>query len=149
MTTSDEQWMQAALSLAREAAQAGEVPVGAVIVQDDRVIGQGMNRCIRDNDPSAHAEIVALRAAGKSLSNYRIPDTTLYVTLEPCAMCYGALVHARVARVVFGAADPKSGAASVVKLDQAPGFNHRVTLVGGVSAEACGELLKAFFQARR
>lgn len=141
--------MQAALALAREAADAGEVPVGAVIVQDDRVVGEGMNRCIRDNDPSAHAEVVALRAAGKALANYRIPDTTLYVTLEPCAMCYGALVHARVARVVFGAADPKSGAASVVKLDQAPGFNHRLILQGGVLAEPCSELLQAFFRGRR
>lgn len=145
----DEHWMQQALQLARQAGEAGEVPVGAVIVKDDSLIAQGMNRCIRDSDPTAHAEMVALRAAGRALANYRIPDTTLYVTLEPCAMCFGALVHARVARVVFGAADPKAGALSVLALEQTNGFNHRFVVSGGVLAEDCGELLRTFFKARR
>lgn len=141
--------MRRALTLAREAGEAGEVPVGAVIVQDDRIVGEGMNRCIRDNDPTAHAEVIALRAAGRTLANYRIPDTTLYVTLEPCVMCYGALVHGRVTKLVFGAVDPKSGAVSVVKLDQSAGFNHQVVVQGGMLAEPCAALLKAFFKARR
>jgi len=147
---SDEAWLRYALTLAKRAADAGEVPVGAVVIKDGAVLGEGWNRPISGHDPSAHAEIVALRAAGASAGNYRLPDTTLYVTLEPCMMCAGALVHARVARVVFGAFDPKSGAVgSVWNALEAPGLNHRVQWRGGVLAADCAALLQGFFAARR
>jgi tRNA(adenine34) deaminase len=143
--------MRRALELAQCAAGAGEVPVGAVLVKDGEPVGQGWNRPIADHDPSAHAEIVALRQAGWRLGNYRLPGTTLYVSLEPCVMCAGALVHARVARVVYGAADPKGGACGSV-FDLLPSdarFNHRVECTGGVMADACGDLLRTFFRERR
>jgi tRNA(adenine34) deaminase len=146
----DADWMRHALILARRAADEGEVPVGAVVVRDNALIAEGWNRPITDHDPSAHAEIVALRAAGRAEANYRLPGTTLYVTLEPCAMCAGAIIHARVARVVYGAADPRAGAAgSVFSRLGSDRFNHVVEVQGGVLAEECGELLRGFFKARR
>jgi len=142
--------MQAAFEQAGEAAAAGEIPVGAVVVIGGQVIATGQNRSIRDSDPSAHAEIVALRAAGTTVSNYRLTDATLYVTLEPCAMCIGAIVQARVNRVVFGAYDPKAGAAgSAIDLSDSPAFNHRFEVMGGVLADECGAVLKKFFAERR
>lgn len=150
MNHSDERWMRHALQLAEQAASAGEVPVGAVVVQDDQLIAEGFNRPITDSDPSAHAEIVALRAAGKVLDNYRLPGSTLYVTLEPCVMCAGAIVHARVGRVVFGALDPKAGAvSSVYDVISQPRLNHKPAWTGGVLAEECSVLLREFFKARR
>ena len=142
--------MRRALELARQAEIAGEVPVGAVIVRDDVIIAEGWNQPIGARDPSAHAEMIALRAAGQVLSSYRLLDTTLYVTLEPCAMCAGAMVHARVRRLVFGAADPRAGAAgSVFNVVQHPALNHRVEFTPRVLAEECGALLREFFVARR
>lgn len=147
----DASHMNHALTLARRAAEQGEVPVGAVIVRDSEIIGKGWNRPIGENDPSAHAEIQALRDAGQRVSNYRLPNTTLYVTLEPCVMCAGAIIHARVNRVVFGAHDPKGGAAgSVFNLLPPDGrFNHRVECAGGLLEQECAELLQTFFKARR
>ena len=142
--------METALTLARRAAQGEEVPVGAVLVRGDVKLAEGWNRPIGTSDPTAHAEIVTLREAALREQNYRLPDTTLYVTLEPCAMCAGAIVQARVARIVFGALDPKAGAAgSVVNLLAHPKLNHRVDVSGGVLAEECGLLLQEFFRARR
>ena len=142
--------MHRALALARRAAQAGEVPVGAVMVKEGGVVGEGWNRPIWEHDPSAHAEIIALRAAARGLENYRRPGTSLYVTLEPCAMCVGAIIHARVERVIFGAADPKTGAlGGAFSLLDAAHHNHRPEVTGGVLADECGALLKEFFQARR
>jgi tRNA(adenine34) deaminase len=143
--------MRRALALAVRAAAEGEVPVGAVLVRDGEVLGEGWNRPIGEHDPSAHAEILALREAGRRVSNYRLPGTTLYVTLEPCPMCAGALVHARVDRVVYGASDPKGGACGSV-FDLLPSdarFNHRVECTGGVLADTCSSLLRGFFQERR
>lgn len=150
-TDADRAWMTRALELAAHAEQAeGEVPVGAVLVLDGKVVGEGWNRNITLNDPTAHAEIQALRAAGQALSNYRFPGATLYVTLEPCAMCAMAMVHARVGRVVFGATDPKTGAAgSVFDTLVSPRHNHRVAVQGGLDAEAAGDMLRRFFRARR
>jgi tRNA(adenine34) deaminase len=147
----DLKWMQHALDLAKRAESEDEVPVGAVLVRDGEVIGEGWNRPISSSDPSAHAEIQALRDGGGRVGNYRLPDTTLYVTLEPCPMCAGALVHARVARVVFGAYDPKGGAAgSVFNLLPPDGrFNHSMECSGGVLQDECGELLREFFVRRR
>jgi len=142
--------MRRALQLAEQAGREGEVPVGAVLVRDDKLIAEGWNRPIQDNDPSAHAEMVALRAAGQAVGNYRICDTTLYVTLEPCTMCAGAIIHARVKRVVFGAFDPKTGAAgSVFNVFARPEHNHSVEIRGGVLQAQCAELLTDFFRARR
>jgi tRNA(adenine34) deaminase len=143
--------MQLALEQALHAQQLGEVPVGAVIVDHAGVIiGTGFNRTIQDHDPTGHAEVVALRAAAKNLSNYRIPGATLYVTLEPCAMCMGAILHARLARVVFGASDPKTGACgSVINLPQESRLNHHTKVTGGVLEQACGETLRTFFRLRR
>ena len=142
--------MQLALAQAALAAQAGEVPVGAVVVQGDQVIATGRNAPIEGHDPTAHAEIAALRAAAKVLGNYRLPDCTLYVTLEPCAMCSGAMLHARLKRVVFGALDPKTGAAgSVINLFDQPQLNHQTALQGGVLAGEASALLKDFFGQRR
>jgi len=143
--------MAEALALARRAEAEGEVPVGAVLVQDGEIVGRGWNRPIGEHDPSAHAEIMALRDAGRRLGNYRFPGTILYVTLEPCPMCAGAIVHARVAKVVFAAADPRSGAAGSV-FDLLPSdqrFNHATAVSGGLLAEASAELLRSFFRARR
>lgn len=147
----DERWMRRALELAVHARDADdEVPVGAVLVRDDEVIGEGWNRNITLRDPTAHAEVGALRAAGQRLGNHRFPGTTLYVTLEPCAMCAMALVHARVARVVYAANDPKTGAAgSVFDMLTAPQHNHRIAVQGGVLAEESAELLRTFFRSRR
>ena len=150
MSARDTAFMQAALEQAAEAAKAGEIPVGAVVAIGGELVATGQNRSIRDSDPSAHAEVVALRAAGSTLSNYRLPDATLYVTLEPCAMCIGAIVQGRVMRVVFGAYDQKAGAAgSVVDLTDSPAFNHRFEIMGGVLAEECAAVLKKFFSERR
>lgn len=142
--------MRRALDLARRAAAAGEVPVGAVLVMDEEALGEGWNQSISACDPTAHAEIVALRAASARIGNYRLPGSTLYVTLEPCPMCAGALVHARVARVVFGAADPRAGAAGTVfDLLRSAALNHRAEVTDGVLAEECATLLREFFRARR
>lgn len=142
--------MQQALALAEKAEAAGEVPVGAVLVQDDRLVAEGWNQPIGTHDPMAHAEVMALRAAGHALHNYRLTGSVLYVTLEPCLMCVGAIVHARISRLVFGAHDPKSGAVeSVCRAFELPGLNHQVGVTGGLLAEACGDLLKTFFHARR
>lgn len=150
MGSSDAALMQAALLQARESAQAGEIPVGAVVTVGGEVIATGQNRSIRDMDPSAHAEIIALRTAGKVLGNYRLNAATLYVTLEPCAMCIGAIVQARVGRVVFGAYDDKAGAAgSVIDLTASKAFNHRFEVQGGVLAAECVAELRDFFASRR
>jgi tRNA(adenine34) deaminase len=150
MGLNDERWMSEALLLARQAEAAGEVPVGAVLVKDGALLGAGWNQPIGAHDPTAHAEVMALRAAAKDAGNYRLTGTTLYVTLEPCAMCAGAMVHARVARLVYGAADPKTGAAgSVFDLTRTETLNHRLEVEGGVLAEECGGLLKDFFAKRR
>ena len=142
--------MAEALALARGAGARGEVPVGAIVVCDDAIVGRGGNAPIAASDPTAHAEIAALREAGMTLGNYRLPGSTLYATLEPCAMCAGAILHARVARLVFGARDPKSGACgSVIDLFAEPRLNHHTAVAGGVGAEACGALLSQFFAARR
>lgn len=146
----DEQFMGLALDLAREAGALGEVPVGALVVLDGEVVGRGCNQPIGRHDPTAHAEIMALRDAAARLGNYRLPGCTLYVTLEPCAMCAGAIMHARIGRVVFGANDSKTGAAgSVVDLFAESRLNHHASIVGGVLAEECGSLLSGFFAARR
>jgi tRNA(adenine34) deaminase len=143
-------FMRRALELASRAAAEGEVPVGAVLVHEGRIIGEGYNRPIGEHDPSAHAEMIALREAAARLSNYRLPDTTLYVTLEPCIMCAGAILHARVRRLVFGAFDPKAGAVcSVYDVIAAPKLNHRCEWLGGVLAEDGGGLLRTFFRERR
>lgn len=146
----DQTFMLAALEQAREAQAAGEVPVGAVVVKDGEIIGAGFNAPISGHDPSAHAEMQALRAAGRALGNYRLPGCVLYVTLEPCVMCVGALLHARIERLVYGATDPKTGACgSVIDLFADARLNHHATLTPGVMAEECGALLRAFFAAKR
>ena len=146
----DARWMREALKLAHAAQERGEVPVGAVVVKDGDIIGRGGNAPIAAADPTAHAEIAALREAGRTLGNYRLPGCELYVTIEPCAMCAGAILHARVGRVVFGARDPKTGACgSVVDLFAVPRLNHHATVTGGVLADECGSLLSEFFGARR
>ena len=142
--------MREALRLAEQAALAGEVPVGAVVVKDGRIIGRGSNRPISSADPTAHAEIVALREAAASERNYRLTGCELYVTLEPCAMCVGAMIHARLARVVFGARDPKTGACgSIVDLPSVDALNHHAAFEGGVLADECSAVLKRFFAQRR
>src|SRR5258706_5450120 len=147
---SDAEFMSEALTLAMSAGQAGEVPVGAVVVGGGQIIGRGYNAPISSHDPSAHAEIQALRAAALTLRNYRLTRCTLYVTLHPCAMCAGAIQHARIARVVFGAADPKTGACgSVVNLFAEPMLNHHTRIEGGMLAQQCGEMLTNFFRERR
>ena len=146
----DRYWMNRALEWARSAANAGEVPVGAVLVRDGEMMGAGGNQPIGACDPTAHAEIVALRAAAARVGNYRLVGSTLYVTLEPCPMCAGALIHSRIARVVFGAADPRAGAAGTVcNLLQTDFLNHRADVAGGLLAAECGTLLREFFRARR
>jgi len=146
----DEHFMGLALDLAREAGAAGEVPVGALIALGDDVVGRGFNQPIGRHDPTAHAEVMALRDAATRLGNYRLPGCTLYVTLEPCTMCAGAIMHARIERVVFGARDPKTGAAgSVINLFAESRLNHHTAIAGGVLAEASGSLLSGFFAARR
>ncbi|WP_213877268.1 tRNA adenosine(34) deaminase TadA [Pseudomonas sp. dw_358] len=143
-------FMGEALKRAADGARLGEVPVGAVVVQDGQIIGQGYNCPISGSDPSAHAEMVAIRAAAQAASNYRLPGSTLYVTLEPCSMCAGLIVHARIARVVFGALEPKAGVAQSQGQFFSQGFlNHRLLIEGGVLAEECGAILSEFFKARR
>lgn len=150
MDTDDREYMNEALNLAREAWQMGEVPVGAVVVRDGQIIGRGFNHPISAHDPSGHAEIMALRDAARTVGNYRLPGCTLYVTIEPCVMCAGAIFHSRVARVVFGAPEPKTGAAgSVVDLFSEARLNHHAEINGGVLAEECGGLVSAFFAEKR
>ena len=142
--------MRLALQQAERAREAGEVPVGAVVVLDDRVIGEGWNQPISSHDPTAHAEIIALRRAAAAVGNYRLTNATMYVTVEPCLMCVGAMVHARIALVVYGAAEPKAGALqSMTRAHELPGLNHRLQIVDGVLADESRALLQAFFQARR
>ena len=146
----DEQWLRAALACAEEARAHGEVPVGAVLLYRGNIISRGQNRVLRDHDPSAHAEVVAMREAGRVLANYRLTECELYVTLEPCAMCAGAMIHARLGRLVYGAHDPKAGAAgSVLSVLNHPQLNHKMQVREGVLEEECGELLRPFFRARR
>jgi tRNA(adenine34) deaminase len=147
---SDVDWMRKALELAARAEAEGEVPVGAIVVRDEAVLGEGWNRPIGSHDPTAHAEVLALRAAAGAVGDYRLGGATLYVTLEPCPMCAAAIAHARVARLVFGAWDPRQGAAgSVFNLVAADAMNHRVDAFGGVLSEECGALLRRFFAGRR
>ena len=146
----NQEFMQLALDLATQAALNGEVPVGAIVVKDGVIIGRGSNAPIGLHDPTAHAEIIAMREAATHLGNYRLVDCTLYVTLEPCAMCSGAMQHARIAKLVYGASDPKTGACgSVVNLMSEPKLNHHTEVLGGVLAEQCGAVLTAFFKQRR
>jgi tRNA(adenine34) deaminase len=146
----DELWMEEALRCAQRALEAGEVPVGAVVVCDGKIVGRGWNQNISHSDPSAHAEIIALRDVGANLGNYRLSDCDLFATIEPCAMCAGALVHARVRRLVYGAADPKAGAVhSIMQVLNHPELNHRIEVRGGVLAGKCSEILQAFFRSRR
>jgi tRNA(adenine34) deaminase len=147
---SDREYMEAALAEARKAAEAGEVPIGAVAVHDGGIIGRGQNRVLRDNDPTAHAEIVALREAAVALGNYRLNGCTLYVTLEPCAMCAGAMIQARIDRLVYAADDPKAGAAgSVLAVLNHPRLNHQMQIQPGLLADEAGDLLRGFFRERR
>ena len=142
--------MGAALELARQGREAGEVPVGAVVVLDDAVIGEGFNRPIGSHDPTAHAEIVAMRAAGQRIGNYRLAGATLYVTIEPCQMCVGAMIHARIARLVYGAPEPKAGAIeSAMQAHEHPSLNHRLEVTGRVLETECREAIQAFFAERR
>jgi tRNA(adenine34) deaminase len=146
----DARFMQAALALAAVARERGEVPVGAVVVLGDEIIGEGYNQPIGAHDPTAHAEIVALRAAAARLGNYRLTGASLYVTIEPCQMCVGAMVHARIARLVYGATEPKAGAIeSAVRAHEHPSLNHRIDVTGGVLAADSRDLIQAFFQGRR
>ena len=146
----DHKWMAHALGLAERSRMEGEVPVGALIVKDDILIAEGWNQPIDKHDATAHAEVLAIRAAGRELENYRMPGTTLYVTLEPCTMCAGAIIHARIARVVFGATDPCTGSAgSVIDIFTKDYHNHRVEVLGGVMQEECGQILKTFFKEKR
>jgi tRNA(adenine34) deaminase len=148
MTDSD--FMQAALAQARLAAEGGEVPIGAVVVREGAIVATGQNRVLRDLDPTAHAEIVALRAAGAAIGNYRLNGCTLYVTLEPCSMCAGAMIHARLDRLVFATADPKAGAAgSVLSVLNHPQLNHQMQVEQGILVDEAGELLRSFFRERR
>jgi tRNA(adenine34) deaminase len=150
LTTTDELWMQEALRAAQRALEAGEVPVGAVVVSDGRIVGRGWNRNLLDSDPTGHAEIVALREAGAAIGNHRLSDCELFATIEPCAMCAGALVHARIRRLIYGADDPKAGAVhSVVQVLNHPQLNHQMQVQGGVLAGRCADLLQEFFRSRR
>jgi tRNA(adenine34) deaminase len=150
MTAPDELWMEEALRSAQRALEAGEVPIGAVVVCDGRIVGRGFNRNIADSDPTAHAEIVALREAGAAVGNHRLEECDLFVTIEPCAMCAGALTHARIKRLVYGADDPKAGAVhSVLQVLNHPQLNHRMEVRSGILAGSCAELLQSFFRSRR
>jgi len=150
ISTRDEAWMRHAIRLAQRAEQQGEVPVGAIVVRDNRCIAEGWNIPITSHDPTAHAEVVAMRGAGVHVQNYRLNDATLYVTLEPCVMCIGAMSHARIKRLVFGAYDPKRGAVcNALSLTDAPFLNHRISWDGGVLETECSEMLRDFFKARR
>ena len=146
----DELWMQEALRCAQRALDAGEVPVGAIVICGDKIVGRGWNRNISDSDPTAHAEVIALRSAGAALSNHRLGDCDLFATIEPCAMCAGALVHARIRRLVYGADDPKAGAVhSVMHVLNHPGLNHRMQVRGGVLGGRCAEIVQEFFRHKR
>jgi|SRR5450432_1903403 tRNA(adenine34) deaminase len=146
----DELWMQEALRAAQRALEAGEVPVGAVVVHEGKIVGRGFNRNIADSDPTAHAEVIALREAGAAIGNHRLGDCDLFVTIEPCPMCAGALVHARIRRLVYGADDPKAGAVhSAMQVLNHPSMNHKIEVRGGVLAGRCAELLQDFFRTRR
>lgn len=150
MISDDKKFMQRALELARQAEAAGEVPVGAVIVKDGEIVGEGFNQPIRLHDPSAHAEMLALRAAARRLENYRLSGCVLYVTLEPCAMCMGAMVHARISRLVYATADPRTGSAgSIMDLARHPALNHQLDVTSGILETECAEQLRAFFRSRR
>ena len=149
-STSDELWMNEALRAAQRAFHAGEVPVGAVVVRDGQIVGRGFNRNILDHDPTAHAEMIALREAGVAIGNHRLGGCDLFVTIEPCAMCAGAMVHARIRRLVYGASDPKAGAVeSVLSVLNHPAMNHQMEVRGGVLAGKCAEVLQEFFRNRR
>ncbi|HEY6250362.1 MAG TPA: tRNA adenosine(34) deaminase TadA [Candidatus Angelobacter sp.] len=148
--TKDAAWMRLALQQARLAGEAGEVPVGALVIKDEQIVGQGHNRNLLDHDPSAHAEIVALRKAAATLGNHRLGGCEMFVTIEPCAMCAGAVVHARLARLVYGATDPKAGAvSSVLQVVNHPGLNHKLEVVPGILARECSAILQRFFRDRR
>jgi|SRR6516165_5459497 tRNA(adenine34) deaminase len=150
MSHSDELLMEEALREAVRARALGEVPIGAIVVQEGRIVGRGCNRALTNRDPSAHAEVLALREAGGTVGNYRLPDCDLYVTVEPCAMCSGAITHARIRRLVYGAEDPKAGAVhSMLQVLNHPKLNHRVEVVSGVLAARCMDLLQAFFREKR
>jgi tRNA(adenine34) deaminase len=150
LANSDEEFMRAALALADEARERGEVPVGAVLVIDGEILGRGYNQPVSRNDPTAHAEIVALREAGRQSGNYRLPGSTMYVTIEPCQMCVGAMVHARVARVVYGTPEPKAGAIeSAMRAHEHPSLNHRLEAAGGVLEADCRNIIQTFFKERR
>lgn len=150
MMHADSTWMREAIAEARAAADSGEVPIGAVIVHEGEIIARGQNRVLRDSDPTSHAEIVALRAAALALNNYRLPGCELYVTLEPCAMCAGAMIHARLARLVYAADDPKAGAVtSVLQVLNHPRLNHQMEVESGLLGDEAGELLREFFRQRR
>jgi tRNA(adenine34) deaminase len=148
--TEDEKWMEQALVLAAKAQADGEIPVGAIVVCDNKIVGKGYNGCIMLNDPSAHAEMMAIRDAGQTMDNYRLVDCTLYVTLEPCPMCAGLLVHSRIKRLVFGAFDLRTGSAgSLMNLVQNPALNHQMDILSGVLQARCSEMISAFFRHRR
>jgi tRNA(adenine34) deaminase len=150
LASPDELWMEEALRSAQRALESGEVPVGAVVVREGRIVGRGFNRNITDSDPTAHAEIIALREAGTALGNHRLEDCDLFVTIEPCAMCAGALMHARIKCLIYGADDPKAGAVhSVLQVINHPQLNHRMEVRGGILAGRCAELLQSFFRNRR
>jgi len=145
-----EYWMQQAIALARLASREGEVPVGAVLVKDEEIVGRGINKMITDSDPTAHAEIVALRDAASNLANYRLPGTELYVTIEPCTMCAGALIHARVSCLCFGAREPRAGSiVSTQKVLQNSALNHRLEVIEGICQKECSELMTSFFREKR
>ena len=149
-TSTDELWMEEAIRAAQRALEMGEVPVGALVICEGKVVGRGWNRNLADSDPTAHAEIIALREAGENVGNHRLGDCELFVTIEPCAMCAGAMVHARLKRLVYGADDPKAGAVhSVLQVLNHPGLNHRMEVRGGVLGGKCAELLQEFFRSRR
>jgi tRNA(adenine34) deaminase len=148
--TKDEQWMMIAIEEANLATKENEIPVGAIIIQNDKLIAHAHNQTIANNDPTAHAEIIVLRKTGNKFKNYRLPKTTLYVTLEPCAMCFGAMIHARIDRIVFGASDPKSGVCgSSIDLSSKISFNHKIQVKGGILESKCRKILVDFFKARR
>ena len=148
--TKDEKWMQIAIKEAKLAMRENEIPVGSVLVQNEKIIAQAHNQPIKNNDPTAHAEIQALRKAGKQQTNYRLGGCTLYATLEPCAMCFGAMIHARIERIVFGALDPKTGVCgSCIDLNKESFFNHKISITGGVLDKECSDLLRLFFKSKR